>query len=119
MSSSVVGRKLYLAPEDGVLKGVCAGLAHYFGVPVNLIRVMCILSIFFGLFGLTIVGYIILSFMLKPAPANSFDRGSRLSPRLLLDEADRELKTSEQRLRQIERYVTSETFSVRSRFREL
>ncbi|MDU6412733.1 MAG: envelope stress response membrane protein PspC, partial [Yersiniaceae bacterium] len=35
------------------------------------------------------------------------------------DEADAVLRHSERRLREVERYVTSETFGVRSRFRQL
>ncbi|WP_097765195.1 hypothetical protein [Escherichia coli] len=37
----------------------------------------------------------------------------------LLDEVDRELAASETRLREMERYVTSDTFTLRSRFRQL
>ncbi|THB25410.1 hypothetical protein E6P76_20640 [Escherichia coli] len=37
----------------------------------------------------------------------------------LLDAVDRELAASEKRLREMERYVTSDTFTLRSRFRQL
>ena len=37
----------------------------------------------------------------------------------LLDAVDRELAAGEKRLREMERYVTSDTFSLRSRFRQL
>ncbi|GAB7197311.1 hypothetical protein OS31_38550 [Dickeya oryzae] len=40
-------RKLYLLPEEGMIKGVCAGLARYFDVPVKLVRFIAVLSIFF------------------------------------------------------------------------
>jgi len=119
MAKRLTERKLYRVPEEGVFKGVLAGLAHYLGVPVMLLRVMAVLSIFFGLFMFTVVAYIVLCFVLEPAPAHEFDDENQPSPRNLLDEADRELKASEQRLRQVERYVTSETFGVRSRFRQL
>ncbi|MGQ7177666.1 hypothetical protein ACUOA5_19570, partial [Escherichia coli] len=42
-----------------------------------------------------------------------------LRPERLLDEVDRELAASETRLREMERYVTSDTFTLRSRFRQL
>ncbi|MCU6172557.1 PspC domain-containing protein, partial [Enterobacter bugandensis] len=36
--NNVLGKKkLYRVPEEGMLKGVCAGLAHYFDIPVRLI----------------------------------------------------------------------------------
>lgn len=119
MATGLAERKLYRVPEEGMIKGVLAGLAHYLGVPVKLLRVMAMLSIFFGLFMFTFVAYVILSYVLDPMPAHEFDGEKAPSPRNLLDEADRELKASEQRLRQVERYVTSETFGVRSRFRQL
>jgi phage shock protein C len=37
----------------------------------------------------------------------------------LLAAADQELAASERRLREMERYVTSDTFTLRSRFRQL
>jgi len=118
--SNLAQKKLYLAPKEGMIKGVCAGLAHYLGVPVALIRVMAVLSIFFGLLMFTLVAYIILSFSLDPVPdEHIYSEDSPPSPKHLLAQADAELKASEQRLRQIERYVTSETFGVRSRFRQL
>jgi len=119
MAGSISERKLYRVPEEGMVKGVLAGLAHYLGVPVKLLRIMAVLSIFFGLFMFTFIGYVVLSFVLDPAPSSQFDEENQPSPRSLLEEADRELKASEQRLRQVERYVTSETFGVRSRFRQL
>lgn len=46
MTMPMSGKKLYRIPERGVVKGVCAGLAEYMGVPVALVRVMAVLSIF-------------------------------------------------------------------------
>jgi phage shock protein PspC (stress-responsive transcriptional regulator) len=51
-----------------MVRGVCAGLAHYLDVPVKLVRVVTVLSIFFGLAFITLVAYIILSFVLDPMP---------------------------------------------------
>lgn len=119
MATRLSEKKLYRVPEEGVVKGVLAGLSHYLGVPVKLLRIMAVLSVFFGLFMFTLVAYIILSYVLDPVPASEYDEEIAPSPRSLLEEADRELKASEQRLRQVERYVTSETFGVRSRFRQL
>lgn len=51
MMSNILGsKKLYRAPEEDRVKGVCAGLAHYFDVPVRLIRVMAVLSLFSAYF---------------------------------------------------------------------
>ncbi|PHM38123.1 envelope stress response membrane protein PspC [Xenorhabdus innexi] len=119
MSNSYRG-KIYRLPERGVIKGVCAGLAHHFDVPVALIRTITILSMFFGLFAITVVAYIILSFVMDPAPQGYHPEEKRTpSTRKILDEVDYQLKAGEERLRQMERYITSDTYNVRSRFREL
>ncbi|NDL62376.1 envelope stress response membrane protein PspC [Acerihabitans arboris] len=111
---------LYLRPDEGMCKGVCAGVAHYLDVPVKLVRIIVVLSMFFGLFLLTIVAYAILAYWLEPAPADeaSAER-SRMAPSQQLDLLELRLDDSEQHLRQVERYVTSETFGVRNRFRRL
>ena len=51
-----------------MVRGVCSGLAHYLDVPVKLVRVVTVLSIFFGLAFITLVAYIVLSFVLDPMP---------------------------------------------------
>lgn len=120
MMSNILGsKKLYRVPEEGRVKGVCAGLAHYFDVPVRLIRVMAVLSLFFGLFLFTLAAYITLVWVLDEAPANHFDEEQQKSPRQLLDQLAYQLGSGEQQLRQVERYVTSDTFSVQSRFGKL
>lgn len=74
---------------------------------------------FFGLALFTLVAYIILSFALDPMPDNMAFGEQLPSSSELLDEVDRELAASETRLREMERYVTSDTFTLRSRFRQL
>ncbi|CDH04130.1 transcriptional activator of the psp operon with PspB, phage shock protein [Xenorhabdus bovienii str. oregonense] len=122
--SSTYRRKLYRLPEQGMVRGVCAGLASYFNVPVPLMRTITVLSLFFGLFGFTVLAYIILTFVMDPAPAgyqaedvNKGSSGQKIQK--ILDEVDYQLRASEARLRQMERYITSDTYSVRSRFRQL
>ncbi|MBI6550352.1 envelope stress response membrane protein PspC [Xenorhabdus lircayensis] len=119
--SNTYRRKLYRLPEQGMVKGVCAGLANYFDVPVPLIRTITVLSLFFGLFGITVLAYIILTFVMDPAPEGYLEEGKEREPsaKKMLDEVDYQLRAGEARLRQMERYITSETYSVRSRFRQL
>lgn len=112
-------KKLYRVPEEGMVKGVCAGLAHYFDVPVRLIRVIAVLSLFFGLFFITVIAYIALVFVLDEAPASRYQDEHQTTPRQLLDRLEYELSSGEQQLRKVERYVTSDTFGVQSRFRQL
>ncbi|MFI8417030.1 envelope stress response membrane protein PspC [Serratia sp. NPDC078593] len=119
MNHTLGSKKLYRVPDEGRVKGVCAGLAHYFDVPVRLIRVIVILSMIFGLFFLTVVAYFVLAFALEEAPSSHFAGEHQPTPRQLLDQLEYELGSGEQQLRRVERYVTSDTFGVQSRFRKL
>ena len=73
----------------------------------------------FGLAFFTFVAYIVLTFVLDPMPDNVVSGEQQPSSGELLDAVDRELAASEKRLREMERYVTSDTFTLRSRFRQL
>lgn len=119
MAGINLNKKLWRIPQQGMVRGVCAGIANYFDVPVKLVRILVVLSIFFGLALFTLVAYIILSFALDPIPDNMAFGEQLPSSSELLDEVDRELAASETRLREMKRYVTSDTFTLRSRFRQL
>ncbi|WP_338556131.1 envelope stress response membrane protein PspC [Erwinia sp. E_sp_B04_7] len=121
MSGVIIkGKKLYRIPERAKVKGVCAGIAEYLDIPVRLVRVIVVLSMFFGLFMFTLIAYFGLAFVLEEMPDSLNRRGERTpTANELLDQLSRELNGGEENLRNMERYVTSETFSVRSRFRQL
>lgn len=112
-------KKLWRIPQQGMLRGVCAGIAQYLGVPVKLVRLLVVLSVIFGLAFFTLVVYIILSFVLDPMPDNLATGEDQPTSGELLDAVDKELAAGEKRLRDMERYVTSDTFTLRSRFRQL
>jgi phage shock protein C len=50
-------KKLYRSREDSKIAGVCGGIAEYFNVDSTIIRLLAILTIFFG--GGGIIAYII------------------------------------------------------------
>ncbi|ECU5741431.1 envelope stress response membrane protein PspC [Salmonella enterica subsp. arizonae serovar 40:z4,z23:-] len=114
-----LNKKLWRIPQKGMMRGICAGIADYLDVPVKLVRILVVLSIFFGLAFFTVVAYIVLSFILDPMPDNLATSESQPNSGELLDAVDRELAAGEKRLRDMERYVTSDTFTLRSRFRQL
>lgn len=111
-------RKLWRIPQQGKVRGVCAGVAEYLDIPVRLLRVIVVLSLFFGLFMITVTAYFILGYVLDEKPATLSDQ-KQPTARELLDELALNLSQDERSVRDVERYVTSETFSVRSRFRQL
>ena len=107
MFAYVVGQKVFQSMYRGRRHGLFVGLEETqveFGYLVA----------FF-----TFVAYIVLTFVLDPMPDNVVSGEQQPSSGELLDAVDRELAASEKRLREMERYVTSDTFSLRSRFRQL
>ena len=52
-------RRLYRSQDDRVLAGVCGGLGAYFGIDPTIVRVIAVLSIFVGGFG--VIAYLILA----------------------------------------------------------
>lgn len=112
-------KKLWRIPQKGMVKGVCAGIAEWLDVPVKLIRLVTVLAMIFGLFFFVLVAYVILTFALDPMPDEVLRGEKQPASGDLLNAVDAELAAGEQRLREMERYVTSDTFSLRSRFRQL
>lgn len=112
-------RKLYRFTDRKVFGGVCSGLAQFLDLPVALVRAVAVIALFMS-FGITLILYIVMCFVVQPAPSGY--RGEQdIGPEVksLFDEVDAQLKSGELRLRQIERYVTSDTYAVNSKFRHL
>lgn len=58
-------KRLYRVP-DGIIAGVCGGLAEFFGLDASLIRIATLVLILFG--GLSLWVYIILWLIVPKAP---------------------------------------------------
>lgn len=58
-------KRLYRT-RDGILAGVCGGLAEFFGLDVSLVRIATLILILFG--GLSLWAYIILWLIVPKAP---------------------------------------------------
>jgi phage shock protein PspC (stress-responsive transcriptional regulator) len=78
----VNSRRLYRCRHDRPIAGVAAGIAEYLDIDPTLVRVLWILSAFFG--GFTILLYIILAFVipLEPLPVAgpNVDGGATTGP---------------------------------------
>ncbi|XOO19536.1 PspC domain-containing protein [Edwardsiella ictaluri] len=118
MSPSLSPRRLYRLPQRGVFKGVCAGIADYFDVPVALVRAMAVVSIFCGLFVITLAAYLILAFTLPVGTGRTAARGAgRAGAAGAHRRGAGGVRTAG--CRRLERYVTSPAFSLNRRFRQL
>ena len=59
-------KKLYRSRKDAKIAGVCGGIAEYFDVDATIIRLLAVLTIFFG--GGGIIAYIVAWIIIPLAP---------------------------------------------------
>ncbi len=111
-----LNKKLWRIPQQGMVKGVAGYCALSGMFPETGADPGGAVHLWSGLF--TFVAYIVLTFVLDLTD-NVVSGEQQPSSGELLDAVDRELAASEKRLREMERYVTSDTFTLRSRFRQL
>ncbi|BDR13895.1 envelope stress response membrane protein PspC [Vibrio sp. STUT-A11] len=126
-------RELYRDPANGKLAGVCAGFANYFGVEVWLIRILVISAGLLGGTFLVLLAYVALAFMLEKQPmtysenikaqqdhtlkSKPWQKGQ--SPEQLLGVLERDFERIDSKIRNMEAYVTSDTFRVDREFSKL
>lgn len=126
-------KELYRDPINGKLTGVCAGLANYFNVEVWLVRIVVITMALLGAAFLVLVAYVAMSLMIEKQPSGfqshweekkdhtlkskAWQRGT--NPSDLLRTVARDLDSVEQRVTEIEGYVTSDRFKFDREFSKL
>jgi phage shock protein C len=125
--------KLYRNPRRGMIFGVCAGLAEYFGFDVVVTRVVVAVAAFFA-FPIICIVYVLLGLMLPtrsysgPEPnyndpvereERSIRRQVRSSPHDTLASVRYRFRDLDVRLQRLEKYVTSNRYQLDSEFRKL
>lgn len=130
---SMNNRELYRDPVNGKISGVCAGFANYFGAEVWLIRIVVISAALLGGTFLVVLAYIAMAFMLENQPvrysenireqqehtlkSKPWQKGQ--SPDQLLSVLERDFDRLDGKIRNMEAYVTSDTFRVNREFSKL
>jgi phage shock protein C len=119
-------RRLYRDTQNGMLAGVCAGIADFFGFSVKATRWVVALGCLFAMPAIVIC-YVIAAFLLPRKPTGmyesageeSFWRSMRRDPQTVYDEIRRKLRNLDNRLQGMEKYVTSPRFDLDQEFRDL
>ena len=119
-------RGLYRDTDNGILAGVCAGIADYFGFNLKAIRWLMVISCFFMMPGV-ILTYLAAAFILKPKPEGmyrdeteeSFWRTVRRDPQNVFDDVRHKFRDLDMRLQRMEEYVTSSRFDLDREFKDL
>lgn len=128
--SELQGNRLYRNSEQGVIFGVCAGIADYFGFDVTIVRVLVVLGTLFFPGPLVPVGYIVMALLLPkdPRPARrraaadedeELGRKIRAEPHSTLGSLRHRYRELESRLQRLEKYVTSERYNLDREFERL
>jgi phage shock protein C len=118
--------KLYRNPRRGVIFGVCAGIAEYFGFDLTITRVVVAFAALFA-FPMICGAYLVLGFLL---PAKQYagperdtvdpvQRRVRASPHDTLASARYRFRDLDARLQRLEKYVTSNRYKLDREFRRL
>ncbi len=128
-----MSRELYRDTVNGKIGGVCAGLANYFNLEVWVVRILVISAGLLGGGFLIVLAYVALMLMLEKQPyqyeqnmrsqrehtlkSKPWEQGQTANDLLQTLEAD--LSKVDKRIRNMEAYVTSETFKVNREFNKL
>lgn len=119
-------RRLYRDTENGMLAGVCAGIADFFGFSVSATRWVIFIGCFFMMPAIVIC-YVIAAFLLPKKPLGMYEsegeerfwRSVRRDPHTVCHNIRRKLRNLDNRLQGMERYVTSPRFDLDQEFRDL
>lgn len=111
--------RLFRDPRNGIILGVCAGIAGYFGVERWVVRLAAVVALLMFT-PATILVYLVLGFILPRAPARLYEsseearfwRNVRVDPARSFSELRHRFRGLEHRLRAMEAYVTSEAYRV-------
>ncbi|MDJ0921388.1 MAG: envelope stress response membrane protein PspC [Henriciella sp.] len=128
MFSSPNPNRLYRSRTDKVWLGLCGGIANRFGWEPTLVRILTVLLFIFGGGPIILVGYIIVAMITPKAPSGfeqmrpeeeTFWRNVSDRPRVTASGLKYTFMDLEDRLRNLERNVTSEEWRLKKAFRDL
>ena len=127
MSQPPSRTRFYLDKRHKKVMGVCAGIANYTGLDVNLVRIGLVLGVVFG-GGALIPVYFIAGWIASDEPREiaattkderQFWQGVRASPTQSAREIRSRMRDIDRRLADIEYYVTTENRSLAQEIEQL
>jgi len=118
--------RLYRNLDKAIIKGVCGGVADYFGVAPWLVR-LGTLILFFSFTIPTVIVYFVLVKVVPPRPAGLYETSEeeafwtrvRVEPAGMVSNLRRQFRDMEKRLRDVETFVTSREFRLDREIKDL
>lgn len=113
--------RLFRDRENGMLAGVCAGIAEYFGLNRKGVRLVTVLLMLFPpFFAFVVISYVILAIVLPAKPADLYEskeqaefwRGVSTAPSDVFGALSHRFKELNLRLERMEAFVTSKEFEI-------
>lgn len=125
-SDSPNPHRLYRIPDQGIIGGVCAGVADYFGVATGLVRLALVLAVIFFT-PLVLVGYLVARLLMPVRPTTvyrdeqdeAFWRGVTIKPDNTLASLNQRFRKMEKRVADMEAHVTTNEFELSRQIRNL
>ncbi|MDH3417873.1 MAG: envelope stress response membrane protein PspC [Gammaproteobacteria bacterium] len=121
-------RRLFRDRENGIVAGVCAGIADYFGFDVTITRIIVVIGLFIFL-PTTLIAYIVLALLLptksressrvRDDASETLQRRVRSAPHSTLDNIRHRFREVDGRLQRLEKYLTSKRFKLDREFESL
>ena len=123
-------KRLYRDPKNAKLGGVCAGIAEYFGIELWLVRLLVFSAFLFTAGFFVVIAYAIAYFMLDEIPEkqqwqqNAYTKHrvkkkawqTGDSAQKILENISAELDQIQQKIEQLEDYVTSFEYKINKEF---
>ena len=120
-------RRFYRDTENGMCRGVCAGIARYFGFDVTVVRIVTVVACF--LFPPTVfITYVIMGFLVPKGPRTErkpsrgeerFRQRARRAPSTTASMVRHKFRELDARVQKLERYVTSPKMNLEKEFEDL
>jgi phage shock protein C len=113
--------RLFRDKENGMIAGVCAGIAEYFGLNRKGVRLVTFLFMLFPpFFAFVVISYIVLAIVLPVKPSNLFEnteqaefwRGVSNAPSDVFGALRHRFRELNHRLEKMEAFVTSKEFEI-------
>ncbi len=120
-----MNKTLYRDPVNGKIAGVCAGIAEFFGIEVNIVRIIVIAIAIFSMGFLAVILYIAAIFILEKKPDNRVwqqagkGRDDSSSSEAHLLQIEQRMREMEVKVAHMEAYVTSSEFDLNRKFKQL
>src|SRR5262245_59985657 len=119
--------RLYRNPQRGMIAGVCAGVADYFGFDLAITRLLVVVAALFS-FPFMCIAYFAAAFRVRRKPTaepggeyvvDPVQRKVRTDPHDMLSSVRYRFRDLDSRLQRLEKYVTSNRFALDREFRSL